>query len=87
MARAVHLDDSPARGQLIALALEARLLGRLRLLTVDAVVDVADLAAGPRPVVDARVRDAPRPLRARRAEAEALLQDARRSLAATPSAD
>lgn len=74
----------------MAVALDARLFGRLRLLTLDAVLDVAPRRAAPGPVrrpspagppVERRRLPAGGP---RRAEAEHLLRDARAVLAGAP---
>jgi hypothetical protein len=84
-----HLGDRPDRGvYVIDLALEARLLGRFRLLTINAVIDVTEPAsdrsalpggaAARSPGTRRQAR--PAPPSPRRVEAEALLGDAKRAL-------
>jgi len=77
----------PDDGHLLRLALDARLFGRVRLLTIDAVVDVAPHRLIEPPLEPPRERRSAivsaAPAGRRRAEAEVLLRDARQVLSGT----
>jgi hypothetical protein len=86
--RAAEGDRSGREVHAVDLALEVRLFGRVRLLTIDAVVEVAGPTAGRRVLPSTAVapstgvRREERPVLRRRVDAEALLDDAARVLVA-----